>query len=425
MYNYLKKIILKPMFLFLYKIFPNTAVNIRNFIINQSIVIGKKKSDGLPRLLADVTIVSHRDVKTGIQRVVNSISKEIFCNMDTHFEFVQFMGKSLATSNKYRCIFDQSALERETYIGINQGDTLLLLDSSWDRADIAAKMSHKIHEKQGKVYGVIYDLFPIQYPELFDSQYFIDSFTEWHDMLLQCCDGVLCISKITADVVIQYYAKKKFSRDKSLKVYYFPMGATLPTKTEKQNIRHELVEFVNSDNVFFMVGTVEPRKGHATVLETFKELLKERPDVRLLLIGKDGWKNDDFHASLKESLLFKKHILWINDATDEELQWCYKNTKALIAASKDEGFGLPLIEAAYFGLPIICSDIPIFREVAGNGATYFKVMDAQALKETILLWLEEEIHPASTTIKLYTWEESAKAILSILNGEVGPYKILN
>lgn len=117
--------------------------------------------------------------------------------------------------------------------------------------------------------------------------------------------------------------------------------------------------------------------------------------------------------------------MWITDATDDELHWAYQHATALIAASKDEGFGLPLIEAAHFGLPVICSDISIFREVAGDHATYFKVMDAEALKNVIITWLKQDTHPDSKKIKLYTWKDSAQEIINILQGETKPYKILH
>ena len=85
---------------------------------------------------------------------------------------------------------------------------------------------------------------------------------------------------------------------------------------------------------------------------------------------------------------------------------------------------MPLIEAAYFGVPIICSDIPIFREVTEGHATFFKVMDADSLAETLIKWMKAEVHPDSKKIRLYSWKESAQEILDIMDGKVKPYKVL-
>ena len=69
------------------------------------------------------------------------------------------------------------------------------------------------------------------------------------------------------------------------------------------------------------------------------------------------------------------------------LEQVYDSADALLAASEGEGFGLPLIEAAQHGLPIIARDIPVFREVAGENAYYFSGKDPQTLTEALRNWL--------------------------------------
>ena len=86
---------------------------------------------------------------------------------------------------------------------------------------------------------------------------------------------------------------------------------------------------------------------------------------------------------------------------------------------------MPLIEAAYYGIPIIASDIPRFHEVAGEYADYFKAMDSDALCKTMEKWLAADSHPDSKKIRLYTWKESAQVILDIMNQKQEPYKVLN
>ena len=173
-----------------------------------------------------------------------------------------------------------------------------------------------------------------------------------------------------------------------------------------------------------MVGTLEPRKGHMIALQAFSKILKEgRQDCRLLIIGHNGWKNDEILNQIALPA-YKDKVLWIQDAADEELRWAYAHSNALIAASRDEGFGLPLVEAAHFGLPIICSDIPIFREVTQGNADYFKAMDADDLARCISKWMETENHPDSGKIHIYTWQEAAQEILDIMDGNEDPYKVL-
>lgn len=110
-----------------------------------------------------------------------------------------------------------------------------------------------------------------------------------------------------------------------------------------------------------------------------------------------------------------KIFFYFSSASDELLQYLYKSSTALIYASLNEGFGLPLIEAAHYGLPIIARDKPIYHEVVGESAYYFNEDDE--LDEVVKKWLllfERNLHPKSQNIPSVTWEETAKDITNII-----------
>ncbi len=376
-----------------------------------------------PGLLIDVTQTTKHNAGTGIQRVVNNIFSEIYkCKEERNVIAVRAHFKRLITSFEYVNRIEHLKEMKEYEVHFLKRDKILLLDSSWE---YSKSFSHilDIAEKKGtQVYAVVYDMFPIQYPELFDTPAFVAIFCSWHNMILQKSDSILCISRTTADVVAQYYKKMKFKRNSPLNLYYFHMGADVPGGI--QEARDEIQDFVTPGKTFLMVGTLEPRKGHMVALQAFRKVIQEKgQDCRLLIIGHNGWKNDEIHKQLALPE-YKDKVLWIEDASDEELRWAYAHSDALIAASKDEGFGLPLVEAAHFGLPIICSDIPIFREVTQGHADYFKVMDADDLARCMSEWLQTEQYPDSRNIRIYTWQESAQEILDIIDGKVEPYKVL-
>ena len=84
---------------------------------------------------------------------------------------------------------------------------------------------------------------------------------------------------------------------------------------------------------------------------------------------------------------------------------------------KAEGFGLPLVEAAQHGLPIIARDIPLFREVAGEHAYYFLGEDPKGLANTLRTWLSlGHAVPASTDLLRMTWQQSSRQLLDIILG---------
>lgn len=92
----------------------------------------------------------------------------------------------------------------------------------------------------------------------------------------------------------------------------------------------------------------------------------------------------------------------------------------MIAASYGEGFGLPLIEAAHYGLPIIARDIPVFREVAGSYAYYFNITDSESLAFEVRQWLElykTGQHPESTGMPRLSWEQSAQYLKDCILNE--------
>ncbi len=377
----------------------------------------------MPGLLIDVTETTKHDAGTGIQRVVNNIFYEIYKYKDErHVIPVQNYHKQFITSNKYAKRYLGEAEKPEYILPLQKEDKILLLDSSWEYAEDFSHILERAKNKNVLFFAVVYDLFPLQYPELFDTTAFVEMFTSWHNMILKNADSVLCISKTTADVVDWYYKKKQFKRNKPLNLYYFHMGADVPGKT--QEARPKIQDFVKSAKTFLMVGTLEPRKGHMIALQAFRKVIQEKEhDCRLLIIGHNGWKNDGIKNQLALPE-YKDKVLWVQDAADEELRWAYAHAGALIAASKDEGFGLPLVEAAHFGIPIICSDIPIFREVTQGHADYFKAMDADDLARCMSEWLQTEAHPDSRNIRIYTWQESAQEILDIIDGKVEPYRVL-
>jgi len=172
---------------------------------------------------------------------------------------------------------------------------------------------------------------------------------------------------------------------------------------------------------FFMVGTLEPRKGHAQTLEAFECLWAAGVQANLVIVGKHGWLVDELAAKLLNHPEAGKRLLWLEGASDEYLEYLYNNCDCLIAASYGEGFGLPLIEAAQYQLPIIARDLPVFREVAGEHAWFFSGADAQAVADSIGEWLllhAEGRHPQSSQMPWLTWKASAQQLI----GEIDKYK---
>ena len=107
--------------------------------------------------------------------------------------------------------------------------------------------------------------------------------------------------------------------------------------------------------------------------------------------------------------------MWFDSADDDQLSSIYAQCDCLIAASEVEGFGLPLIEAAYHGLPILARDIRVFREVAGENASYFSGRDPEELFNAVCIWLERR-EGGETVVSRdmiwLTWDACARQLTS-------------
>ena len=359
---------------------------------------------------------------TGIPRVVNNIFHEMY-NQEDNVIPIRYKSGKFITSRTYLSWMEGTEEKVDQTVGLRRGDKLLLLDHPWAKFAEYSDILDTAADSGVKSYAIVHDLIPIQSPKICSSEKVVKDFTGWHNMLLQKVDAVVCVSRTTADAVAAYYEQMQFARTRPLSVYFFHLGSDVLEGVE--SVRDAIRNFVEEGKyTFLMVGTIEPRKGHMVALQALLKLPDEiRHDCKLLVIGKNGWNNEDVR-NMFESPELKEKVLWIRNASDGELRWAYRHTSALIAASLQEGFGLPLVEAAYFGLPLICSDIPIFREVTQGNAVFFNVMDTDALAECLVKWTQTERHPDSQSIRIYSWQESAREFLDIMEGKVEPYIVV-
>ena len=131
------------------------------------------------------------------------------------------------------------------------------------------------------------------------------------------------------------------------------------------------------------VGTIEPRKNIALLLEVWEAWAAEDPAApALLLCGRWGWKSDTLHEAFDRAAAagWLHHFGYVDDA---KLAALYGRARAVVCPSRYEGFGLPLIEALAAGTPVVASDIPVFREVAGEAAVFAPVDDPGAWKRAL------------------------------------------
>jgi glycosyltransferase involved in cell wall biosynthesis len=263
----------------------------------------------------------------------------------------------------------------------------------------------------------VYDLLCVLLPQHFNTNA-AEGFRQWLEVVIES-DGAICISETVANELSDWIKANRPSRLRPFDINWFHLGADVdssaPTKGLPVNAQ-TILEGIGSRSSFLMVGTIEPRKAHAQVLQAFEQLWQAGHDVNLVIVGKQGWLVDNLIKQLRSHPELNNRLFWLDGISDEYLEKVYAASTCLIAASYGEGFGLPLIEAAQHKLPIMARDIPVFREVAGAHAWYFNAGNGTELANAVKDWRachEEKQVPLSENISFLTWEQSAMRLMQL------------
>lgn len=425
----------------------NAITNQRSFTSDQTELIELSQSiaTNLPltrtskRLFLDITATCREDLKTGIERVARALLMTL----------IESPPKGYRIEPVYLHEFDGTRLHRyarnytlgllgcpadamiDEPIDPQNGDVMLILDISGDALVQAeqAGLFQRYRDYGVTVYSIIYDLLPILMPKVFPS-----GADENHAKWLRAVsnfDGAICISKAVAEDLAAWQGANVINRQERRKYHieWWHLGSDVvssaPTSGMSDDSDNILIH-LNSRPSFLMVGTIEPRKGYIQTIGAFTKLWQEGADINLVIVAKEGWKGipDSLRRDIPETVKcllthpqLNKHLFWLEGTSDEYLEKVYSTSTCLIAASYGEGFGLPLIEAAQHKLPIIARDIPVFREVAGDYAFYFKGMNSEPLAYAITEWLElykMKKHPCSKNMPKLTWKESADELLKLI-----------
>jgi len=137
---------------------------------------------------------------------------------------------------------------------------------------------------------------------------------------------------------------------------------------------------------FVMLGTIEPRKNHLLLLHLWRELVRSHGEGApvLILIGQRGWECEQVVDLLERCAALQGKVVEIPSADDHALATWLHHARALLFPSFVEGYGLPLVEALSLGTPAIASDLPVFREMAGEIPDYLDPLDGLGWKRLIL-----------------------------------------
>ncbi len=165
------------------------------------------------------------------------------------------------------------------------------------------------------------------------------------------------------------------------------------------------------DAYFVVLATIEPRKNHLMLLQLWPRLAQRlgAATPKLVVIGQRGWECENVVDLLERSPKLRPHLIEQAHCTDAALNSWLTHAQALLFPSFVEGFGLPLAEALARGTPVIASDLPVFREIAGAVPEYLDPLDGPAWERAIEGYssrsaAREAQLTRMTSLKLPTWD---------------------
>jgi len=279
--------------------------------------------------------------------------------------------------------------------------------------------------KKIKLITTIHDVSFKSFPELINK---VDLF--FLNLLipisLKKADKIIAVSKFTKKEIIKYYDTK----DEKIKVIY--NGGVGEVFNEKNKNSLKILNKIGIEKpYFFYVGTYQPRKDIPTLIEAFLNLKtnhKNFKNFKLVLGGKLKAHNYDFRIDeiLKKTekdfnkRKFLKDLIFTGYIKNKDLVDLYKEAEIFALPSLYEGFGLPLVEAMSFGIPVVCSDIDCFREVGKNAVRYYKTNDQRDLqKKLIEVIIDKEkrknlIEKGKKRAEFFSWSKTAEDFLQII-----------
>jgi glycosyltransferase involved in cell wall biosynthesis len=384
-----------------------------------------------PRLLVDISEFFHRDAGTGIQRVVRSMLSELLTQThDFRVEPIFRDGDHYRYARDFTCRFVGVPPIHlpNAVVDFYPSDTYLGLDSDPLISQRAAETLARFRRRGGAVNFVVYDLLPLLWPDWFPEGT-EEGYTEWVERVAQAATRLIAISRSAADTAIEQFERKAKRRFDQIEVSWYHNGSDF-LAVQAHSVGRDPAVSRFLDNlpagvpVFLTVGTLEPRKGIQQLLDAAENLWRDG-DAVFVLVGKQGWMVDSLIDRIQRHPQVGKRLFWFGDRiSDASLDAIYRKASAVVLPSEAEGFGLPLVEAAVRGVPVVARDLPVFREIAGDNAYFFRAGSGAELAIALRSWMAlsaKRQAPSPAGIKSRSWHDSARQLLEAVRGE-RPYR---
>ena len=313
---------------------------------------------------------------------------------------------------------------RQPHVLPGEGDALVLLDPWWRCPSGFWRNIAKARRRGARVGTVIYDLIPLTHSDLVGRRH-VERFRRWLHTAADHTDFFLAISNTVREELRSHLQEScPHQTWASERFHSFILGSDLPAGANGE-VREPVRSAFDGGSTYLMVGALERRKNQPFLVDAFEALWKRDFNVRLCLVGSYTKALPEFHQRLESHPELDRRLFYFSDLNDSELDYCYRETRALVYPSIVEGFGLPIVEALQHGKRVLASDTPIHREVGGQYCGFFDLASTEGLVELIVGLAEHGHVPGTRAPNEYvapTWERSCRELIDICYRHLEGYR---
>lgn len=380
------------------------------------------------KIYIDVSVLTLATFVTGIQRVTREIAVRLLEKKTDPIVLLHYNAKE----NKYHKIDNHmfcayyvhgQGVKNKMITGqqveiteIGKDCTFFDLDAAW-MCRVKRSYLLPILKKQGaRIVAHIYDIISVTHPQ-YCLQRGVYNFMDFIGAHLQYADEIIVNAQATVDELQKLSARVDVALPPC---HVVPLGANFGRQEiiAEEQVPEQVVKIVKEKPYILMVGTIEPRKNHKLLLEAYDKGLKKM-GYNIIMAGYMGWDMEEFAEKLHNHPDYNAGIFHLENLNDKAIAYLYQNARFLAFCSYTEGFGLPLIEAIVRGTPVIASDIPVSREVAGDYCVWFEQDNAKELCQVVKELHEdaekyEKIKVHLKDFRATTWEECAQRMENVV-----------
>ncbi|MFA5985732.1 MAG: glycosyltransferase family 1 protein [Parcubacteria group bacterium] len=289
-----------------------------------------------------------------------------------------------------------------------------------DKCDVLWMPLHNmpyLRRKNMRTVVTIHDLAFKFYPQTFPTKdrFLINLCT---DHAVRVADAVIAVSASTKKDLLAIYPSL---REDQIHVIHHGFDPHVWQKHVSVHDAHMTLQRygVRSRDYLIHVGAIQPRKNLTVLIDAFAQVKKESPQLKLVLVGGDGWLAQGIHAHIARSP-YKGDIVVTGNIAFADVHILMQNASVCVLPSLYEGFGISGLEAMAAGVPVVAADNSCFGEVLGDGAIYFDAKNVAKCAEAIATVLCDHdkknilIAQAQKRADMFSWEECARKTLDVL-----------